>query len=331
MLLRYWQGNFGGNHLKSRESLTRSYVLVTPVKNESDNLPRLIKSIMSQTVKPALWVLVDDESTDGTELLLRRLQSECEFVRVISSEEGKRSDSIDKYGVIVRKGMDFAIQQCKSTHLNYDYIALVDADLWLEKSYFEKIILGLEGNSKVGLASGAIWEKIGHDLILRQSSQGKPDFTAAGMVMRRECYESVGGYPKTAGPEFVLAIKARSKKWEMKCFPDAVGIHMRRSGQKIGQWKGFSKCGEIHYKINYHPVDALLLGIYFTFCKPYALNGPTISGLAFFSGYVQSFIFRKEKLADPDVIYYFYENWRLSVKNIFYSLLGSTRRFCHCL
>ncbi len=298
------------------EQAKTHYILVTPVKNEKDNLPRLIKSIKSQTLKPTLWVVVDDESTDGTGVLLEHLQSECDFVRITSSEEGKRDASIDRYGVIVRKGFDFAIEECKLHDLNYNYLGLVDADLWLEDAYFAKIVAGFERNCNVGMASGAIWEKIDDGFVLRQSSNNEPNFTAAGMVMRRRCYEEAGGFPTTSGPEFVLAIKVLTHGWKIDCFLDTVGIHMRRSGQKIGQWKGFAKCGEIHYMLNYHPVDALLLIGYFTFSKPYAAKGPTIAGLAFFWGYLHGFIYRKERIADTDVVTYFQRSWKHSVINL---------------
>ncbi len=309
------QSEIGKNSVTSLEHATPRYVLVTPVKNEKEYLPQLINSIKSQTIKPVLWVIVDDESTDGTHLLLKQLQNEVEFVKVISSEEGKRNASIDRYGFVVRKGIDFGTKTCKLKNIDFDYIGLADADLLLDSSYFAKVIASMERNRNVGMASGAFLEKIGNDFVLRQGSSNKSDFTAAGMLIRRKCYDQAGGFPTAVGPEFILSIKTLYHGYQIKSFPNALGIHMRQSGQKIGQWKGFLKCGEIHYMLNFLPIDALLLVGYFTFSRPYAVKGPTISGLAFLAGYLNGFFSRKPKIPDPVVIAYFQKNLNNSLKN----------------
>ena len=43
-----------------------TYALVTPARDERDNLPRLAASVLGQTVRPQSWVVVDDHSRDGS-------------------------------------------------------------------------------------------------------------------------------------------------------------------------------------------------------------------------------------------------------------------------
>ena len=50
--------------------MTKGYILVTAAKNEGKNLPELIQSVAEQTIKPLLWVIVDDASTDNTPQIL---------------------------------------------------------------------------------------------------------------------------------------------------------------------------------------------------------------------------------------------------------------------
>jgi cellulose synthase/poly-beta-1,6-N-acetylglucosamine synthase-like glycosyltransferase len=47
-------------------SKTGRYVVITPVRNEEEYLPYTLKSMMSQTVKPLKWIIVNDGSTDRT-------------------------------------------------------------------------------------------------------------------------------------------------------------------------------------------------------------------------------------------------------------------------
>ena len=52
---------------------SRRYIVVTPCRNEEKKLPNLVQSITAQTIRPALWVIVDDGSTDKTGEII----SEC--------------------------------------------------------------------------------------------------------------------------------------------------------------------------------------------------------------------------------------------------------------
>lgn len=48
------------------------YVLVTAARNERKHLERLIQSAAAQTVRPLLWVIVSDASTDGTDEIVTK-------------------------------------------------------------------------------------------------------------------------------------------------------------------------------------------------------------------------------------------------------------------
>ena len=52
-----------------------SYLVVTPARDEAENLSGLAHSLASQTWLPPLtWVIVDDGSTDGTAEVARSLE-----------------------------------------------------------------------------------------------------------------------------------------------------------------------------------------------------------------------------------------------------------------
>jgi len=45
---------------------SENYLIVTPCKNEEKFIPSLAKSIIDQTIKPKLWFIYEDGSTDST-------------------------------------------------------------------------------------------------------------------------------------------------------------------------------------------------------------------------------------------------------------------------
>ena len=44
----------------------RRYVLISPCRDEAKFMRRTLESVARQSVPPALWVVVDDGSADGT-------------------------------------------------------------------------------------------------------------------------------------------------------------------------------------------------------------------------------------------------------------------------
>jgi Glycosyl transferase family 2 len=45
---------------------SRRYLLISPCRDEAQYLRRTLDSVAAQSVRPALWVIVDDGSTDAT-------------------------------------------------------------------------------------------------------------------------------------------------------------------------------------------------------------------------------------------------------------------------
>src|SRR5919201_1417439 len=106
-----------------------SYVLITPARDEADNLRRLERSLLAQSLPPSLWIVVDDGSTDGTWELSRELEERHSWVRALKSP-----------GVVLREG---ALEDGRRTGRDviafhtgiraldreYDYVFKLDADV----------------------------------------------------------------------------------------------------------------------------------------------------------------------------------------------------------
>ena len=52
--------------------MNRSYVLISPGRNEAQYMRQTLDSVIAQTVRPTLWVIVDDGSTDETPAIDRK-------------------------------------------------------------------------------------------------------------------------------------------------------------------------------------------------------------------------------------------------------------------
>ena len=62
--------------------------VITPAHNSARVIERNIRSVGTQSLKPAEHIIVDDGSVDGTVDLVRRLQSEFPHLRIIRQKNG---------------------------------------------------------------------------------------------------------------------------------------------------------------------------------------------------------------------------------------------------
>ena len=271
------------------------YILVTPAKNEGENLAMNINSIANQTLKPAVWVIVDDGSTDNTPQIIGASKKKHTWLKSIRLSESPRDLSIH-YASVCITALNYAIDYCKRNNIEYKYIGTVDADINLEKAYFENLIHEFEKDPKLGIASGGTWVSVkGKEVQL----QLREDIPSGGhRLWRKKCFEETGGYSLTYAADSVSNIKAKLRGWNVKRFEDYKATQTRRTSSAEGLWNGWKTNGAAAYYLEVHPLFAILRTIRYLFKKPYYI------GLAYLVGYSHSIITRKPQTDDEEIRYY---------------------------
>jgi len=274
-----------------------TYILITPVKNEEKSLYTLIESVALQSIKPALWVIVDDGSTDETPIIIKETELRYDWINSIHLDESIRDLGIH-YADICRKGFDFGIRYCKINSIQYEYIGLLDADMVLYADYFNRLIKEFAINSKLCIASGGIyyidnkfneiWEK------------GRDDLPRGGArIWKRKCFEETGGYLLTYSPDSVSNVKAKLMGWETKQFKEIKAIQTRMTSSAEGFWRGYEVKGVSSYFVNTNSLLVMLKGINYLFKKPYYI------GIAYLWGYIKSLIRREKHIDDEEIRHYY--------------------------
>ena len=70
---------------------SRRYLLVSPCRDEAQYLRRTLDSVAAQSVPPALWLVVDDGSTDETPAILEEYAQRLPYLRVVRrTDRGRR-------------------------------------------------------------------------------------------------------------------------------------------------------------------------------------------------------------------------------------------------
>lgn len=275
------------------------YLIVTPVKNEEKNLPNLIQSVAEQTIKPVLWIIVDDGSTDKSPEIIEKTKEKYEWIETVHfGHETKRALGIH-YSRVVKKGFDFGFEHCNKNGIEYDYIGILDGDMILERDYFEKLIGKFNNNLKIGIASGDLYYyDANNELRCEKTDKSCP--RGSGRLWRKECFKECDGYIIGKSADSISLAKARINGWEIKVFSDVKAIQTRKTSSVGGLWAGTKYWGETSYYLGHCPLFVLLKGL-----KLLLSEKPHYIGLSYWWGYLFSIIKRDKQIDDKEVRYYF--------------------------
>lgn len=284
------------------------YFIITPVRNEAENLPQLIQSVVNQTIKPLLWVLVDDGSTDDSRSIIREMQKKYDCIQYIQLPKHQR-DLGKHYAHVCNKGFDFSAEYFKDHSLEYEYLGIVDADVILEKEFFEKLIAQFKMDSTLSTISGSMYSYKNGELTLDDIRDDV--LIGSARLWRKKAFENFGGFPLSYSSDTVSDVLAKLNGWKVLRLKNAVAIQTRKISSAEGLWRGYKINGMSAYFRNYHPFFVLAISFNKT------LRWPHYTGLAYLFGYLNSALNRMEKIDNEDVKNYYYYNKHKEAVNIY--------------
>lgn len=199
------------------------FVIITPAHDEAAHMPRTVASMLAQTVRPAMWVVVDDNSCDGTAEVVRECAAGHDFIRVVQLRRGEGRHFGNKVHAF-RAGLE----QARS--LAHAYVGNLDADISLEPHHFEHLLAAFEADPRLGIAGAMVHTRMG-DRFVSQNVAGD-SVAGAVQLFRRACFEDIGGYLALplGGVDAAAEIMARMQGWRVRTLPDLRALEHRRTG-----------------------------------------------------------------------------------------------------
>ncbi len=243
------------------------YVLITPARNEAALIEKTLQSVISQTVPPERWVVVDDGSSDRTEDIVKRYARQFGFIQLLKLDRSHSERNFSSQVYAIRAGFNLIQNR------QYGWIGNLDADISLPPDYYERMIGRFQRNAKLGLAGGFIYEKVDGAFRSRRYNHVN-SIPHAIQFFRRECYEAIGGYLplKYGGPDWCAEVMARMKGWETQAFPDVRVYHHRPTGSVEGMLHAKFRMGLMDYSLGSHPVFEIIKCLYRLPDKPCILS-----------------------------------------------------------
>ena len=252
------------------------YLVISPVRDEENHLPRTIDSMAAQTIRPVEWVIVNDGSTDMTGKILVEAAKKYPWIRPVHRvNRGFRKSG---GGVVEAFNDGYA----EVTLQEWDFIVKLDGDLSFEPDYFEKCFAHFEKDSQLGVGGGVIV----HLFKGQRQAEKNPAFHVRGAtkIYRQACWVAIGGFWPAPGWDTMDEVKASMLGWKTRTFPDLELMHHRVTGAADGTWANLVKNGRANYICGYHPLFMLSKCLVHLFQKPFL-----VGSFALLYGYVSGF------------------------------------------
>lgn len=268
----------------------RRCLVISPVRNEAQYLPCTIDSMIAQTVRPTVWLIVDDGSTDETHAIAERAAARHDWIRVY-----RRPDrGVRKVGGGVVDAFNDGLQQFGLDDL--DYVCKLDGDLELPERYFERLYHEFEADPRLGTASGKAWIRVGSRMVPERSGD---DFSQGQTKLYRvQCFKEIGGFVREVMWDGIDCHRCRMLGWKARSFrdPQLRFIHLRPMGSSFRSiYTGRLRWGFGQYFMGTHPLYALAITGYRALERPWILGG-----LLILAGYLGGYVRRKPRYEDPE-------------------------------
>lgn len=268
------------------------YVLISPCRDEAKFMRRTLDSVMAQSCAPALWVVVDDGSSDGTAAILAEYQRKIPYLRVVRRDDrGARS---------VGPGVIEAFYAgLKTVELrDFDFVCKLDLDLELPPQYFELLMSRMHANPRLGTSSGKPYFVAPGTGNLVPEVCGNEMSVGMTKFYRVQCFLEIGGFVRQVMWDGIDCHRCRMLGWIAESRDDEAlrFLHLRPMGSsQKGILIGRVRFGYGQYFMGSAPVYFLASAV-FRLPKHPAILG----SLAMLWGYFSSAIRGEARYEDQE-------------------------------
>lgn len=253
---------------------------------------RTLESVAKQSVPPALFVVVDDGSTDETPTILAEFEQRMPYLRVVRrADRGKRSVGP---GVIEAFYAGFDTVNLD----DFEYVCKLDLDLDLPPRYFELLMERMEADPRIGTTSGKPYfvEPSSGELVPELNG----DEMSVGMTKfyRTSCFREIGGFVRQVMWDGIDCHRCRMLGWIAESRDDEAirFVHLRPMGSSQQSiWTGRVRWGFGQYFMGTAPLYLIASAVYRMPRHP-VLSG----GIAMLWGYFSSGARGANRYDDPE-------------------------------
>ncbi len=218
--------------------------IIIPAHNEERFISKTLQSLVSQTILPEKIIVVNDNSTDQTENIVKEFVSNYKFVSLINTSSSIEHLPGSKVINAFYQGL-----HSKENDDTYDIICKFDADLIFPDNYLEKISSHFASNPKAGMIGGFCYIEKNNQWVL-ENLTNKDHIRGALKAYRKSCFKQINGLVPAMGWDTIDELLAQYHGWEIKTDISLKVKHLKPTGNTYNP-KAKYKQGEAFYRMRY--------------------------------------------------------------------------------
>ena len=231
-----------------------NYAIVTPVRNETENLSRLAESLCAQSLRPSAWMIVDTGSDDGTPAMIAELIAEHDWIATCTSTAG---ESPTRARAIVH-GFNVGVQELGDLP---EVVVKLDADVSMEPDYFERLVAAFREDEHLGIASGTCFEREQGEWTQRHVTGDH--VWGATRAYRMDCVPEMMELEPCMGWDGLDEIRVQLRGMRTQTFVDLPFRHHRQEGgRELTSLHHGDALGRASWYMGYRPSYLMMRALY---------------------------------------------------------------------
>jgi len=235
-----------------------NFYIIIPAHNEQDSIADTLDSLINQTLKPKGIVVVNDNSTDKTEDIVKKYVKLYSWINIVNNKSSDKHLPGTKIINAFYKGYE-------TLDNNYDVICKFDADLIFPYDYLEQLSTHFNNNPKLGMASGFCYVKKNNKWVLENLTR-KDHIRGALKAYRKDCFFQIGKLKPSMGWDTVDELLSKFYGWEIITDATLKVKHLKPTGIGYNEASKYLQ-GEAMFKMRYGFVITLISALKLAYKK----------------------------------------------------------------
>ncbi|WP_456440912.1 glycosyltransferase [Psychroserpens sp.] len=228
------------------------FYIVIPAHNEEDSIALNLESLINQTLVPKRIVVVNDNSTDNTQLIVQKFTETHKFISLVNNTSSEKHLPGAKIVNAFYKGYE-------TLDDNYDIICKYDADLIFSENYLEQLAIHFNTDIKLGMAAGFCYIESNKQWVLENLTR-KDHIRGALKAYRKACFLDIGKLKSSIGWDTVDELLAKYHSWNIMTDESLQVKHLKPTGLSYNKNSKYLQ-GEALYKMRYGVIITLITAL----------------------------------------------------------------------
>lgn len=219
-----------------------NFYIVIPCHNEARFIKKTLDSLVSQTLLPKKVLVVDDQSTDDSAVIIAAFAKAYSFIELLTITSSDSHLPGSKVIHAFQKGFDRLDE-------NYDIICKFDADLIFPTNYLQKVASSFLSDASIGMAGGFCYVEEEGQWVL-ENLTNKDHIRGALKAYRKGCFNDINGLKPAMGWDTLDELLAKYHNWKISTDSSLKVKHLKPTGKNYNKAAQFTQ-GMAFYRMRY--------------------------------------------------------------------------------